>query len=158
MKLNKISKLIISLALPLAAGFIGSYSTMSSVDGWYTTIEKSALTPPNFVFGPVWTVLYLLIGLAFYFIWTSKASKAEFRFASLIFFLQLCLNSFWSIAFFGLESPLTALVTIGALWILILVNMILFCRIDKRAGYLLFPYLLWVSFASYLNYIAWLLN
>lgn len=158
MKLNKISKLIISLALPLLAGFIGSFSTMSSVEGWYTTIEKSSLTPPDFVFGPVWTVLYLMMGLAFYLVWTSKASKKELRFASLIFFLQLCLNSFWSIAFFGLESPLIALITIGSLGLLILVTMLLFCRISKWAGYLLLPYLLWVSFAAYLNYVIWLIN
>ena len=158
MRFNKLTKFLISIALPQLAGLIGSFSTWPQINGWYANIEKSALTPPGFVFAPVWTLLYLSMGVAFYLIWTTPIGKAKFRFAALIFFLQLALNSFWSVAFFGLESPLTALVVIASLWLLILVNLIVFYRLHKWAGLILIPYLLWVSFASYLNFMVWWLN
>lgn len=158
MRFRRLTKFFISIVVPQLAGLIGSLATMPKIDGWYATLEKSSLNPPGFVFAPVWIILYFLMGLAFFFVWTSRRDKFEFRFAAFIFGLQLVANTFWSIAFFGLESPVLALAGIAWLWLLILVNIVLFHRINKWAGLLLVPYLLWVSFASYLNYMVWILN
>lgn len=158
MKLNKLTKFIISILVPLSAGFIGSKAMVPSIDGWYRTIEKSSLTPSDFVFGPVWTLLYLSMGIAFFWIWTSNTSAKNFRFVSLVYFLQVAVNGFWSYAFFALESPATALVVIVTLWLLIVITMVNFYRIDKKAGLILIPYLAWVSFATYLNFMVWYLN
>jgi len=158
MRLSKTKKFLISVITPQLAGLIGSLATMPKIDGWYATLEKSALNPPGFVFAPVWTTLYLMMGVAFFLVWTNRRDKFEFRFAAFIFFLQLVVNTSWSIAFFGLESPVLALAVIAWLWLLIVLNIVLFYRLNKWAGLLLIPYLLWVSFASYLNYMVWILN
>lgn len=158
MRFSRLSKFLISVITPQLAGLIGSLATMSKIDGWYATLEKSSLNPPGFVFAPVWTTLYFLMGLAFFFVWTNRKDKFEFRFATFVFGLQLVVNTFWSVAFFGLESPILALAIIAWLWLLIVVNIVLFYRLYKWAGLLLIPYLFWVSFASYLNYMVWILN
>ena len=144
--------------MPLLAGFLGSLFTMSSIDSWYRLLERPAFAPPDFVFGPVWTILYIMMGVAAYLVWKDGLSSGRVRMALLIFLLQLSLNSAWSIFFFGLQSPISGLYIIGALWTAIVLNIILFARVSRVAAWLLVPYLLWVSFASYLNYSIWMLN
>ena len=154
--MKKIYKLIISLLIPQLAGGLGSLFTASSVGEWYLTIEKSPLNPPGWVFGPVWTTLFLLMGYALYLVWTSEGEKRKQAFG--IFAIQIILNVLWSVLFFGLRSPGLALLEIIVLWVAILSNIIFFGRANKLAGYLLIPYILWVSFAIYLNFSIWRLN
>lgn len=163
MILNKPAKLVISLIVSLAAGAIGSVFTAGSVDTWYQTLAKPTLNPPSWVFGPVWTVLYILIGIALFLIWqkvensfykNNKKTKTALR----AFAVQLFLNTTWSIIFFGLQNPGAALVNIILLWLAIVWTMFTFHKVSKPAAWLLTPYILWVSFATYLNYSIWLLN
>lgn len=154
--MKKIYKLIISLLIPQLAGGLGSIFTSSSVGGWYQTLAKSPLNPPGWVFGPVWTTLFLLMGYALYLVWTSEGEKRKQAFR--IFAIQMILNVLWSVLFFGMRSPGLALLEIGILWVAILLNILAFSKVSKVSGYLLWPYLLWVSFASYLNYSIWSLN
>lgn len=162
MKLSNRAKLFISLALPQLAGLIGSLFTTSSIPSWYATLQRPALSPPNWVFGPVWTTLFVLMGVAFYLVWKKWTilpwSKREQRQALFVFSAQLVLNTLWSIIFFGLQSPGGALIEIVFLWLAIVVTMYTFAKVSKPAAWLLVPYLLWVSFASYLNYAIWSLN
>jgi tryptophan-rich sensory protein len=158
MSFKEILRLAVSLLLPLSAGWIGSVFTMPAIDGWYAELVKPTLNPPDFVFGTVWTLLYLLMGTALYLVWREGASVPRVNFAIGIFGFQLILNSLWSIVFFGLENPGGALLIVGLLWLSILANIFAFARISKLAAYLLIPYLLWVSFASYLNFEIWMLN
>lgn len=155
-------KLIVSLLLPQLAGFIGSLFTRSGIRTWYNMIEKPALNPPSWIFGPVWTTLYLLMGIALFLIWriepTSAKQAINIKIAFWIFGIQLFLNALWSMLFFGLESPALALVGIIFLWIFIVLNIFVFYRISSVSGLLLVPYLIWVSFATYLNYSIWVLN
>lgn len=155
---NKYIRFIASIIIPQLAGGIGSIFTSSKIPTWYTSIQKPALNPPNWVFGPVWTTLFLLMGVALYIVWTKGLQGKNIKTAIWIFGSQLVLNTFWSIAFFNFQSPLLAFAVIIPLWILILINIILFYRISKPAGLMLVPYLLWVSFATYLNYAIWQLN
>lgn len=151
-------KLFVAIALPLLAGFIGSWFTMPAIDSWYRFLKMPTFAPPDFVFGPVWTALYIMMGVAAYLVWNKGLSSGRVRMALLIFLLQLSLNTAWSIFFFGLQSPQGGLYIIGALWLSIVLNIVVFARVSKTAAWLLVPYLLWVSFASYLNYSIWLLN
>lgn len=149
-------KLLISIILPQVLGGLGALVTISSVGSWYQTIQKPSFNPPSWVFGPTWTLLYIMMGLALYLIWKSNhpfKNKALWVFA-----VQLSLNAIWSPAFFGLESPLLGLIVIVPLWIMILVCIRAFFPINKMASYLLVPYLLWVSFATILNASIWYLN
>lgn len=155
---NKYVRFLTSVTVPQLAGLIGSVFTMSAIPTWYEFLDKPALVPPNSVFGPVWTTLYVLMGIAFFIVWQSKSKAADWRFAAFIFFLQVAVNTFWSIAFFGMRDPFLGLIVIGSLWILIVVNIFAFAKISKWAGILLIPYLAWVSFAAYLNYGIWMLN
>ncbi len=158
MKKQSILKLIVSVILVLLVGFIGSYFTTPSIETWYSTLNKPALNPPNFIFAPVWTALYILIGISLFLIWESKEKKENKKLPLILFSLQLLLNSSWSIIFFGLQNPQLALINIFLLWIFIFLNIIFFFKISKIAGIILIPYLLWVSFASYLNYAIYILN
>lgn len=153
----KFFPLIISILIANAAGFIGAIFTSNSVDTWYRTVEKPLLSPPNWVFGPVWTTLFVLMGIAAYIVWKKSSGKKR-RIALGVYGLQLVLNTLWSIIFFGLQSPQWAFVEIVALWLSIVSTIFLFARISKAAAWLLVPYILWVSFASYLNYMIWMLN
>jgi tryptophan-rich sensory protein len=155
--MRKIYKLIIALLIPLTAGGIGSFFTASSVRDWYLTLEKPMLNPPSWVFGPVWTALFLLMGYALYLVWTDESGKRK-RLAYWVFGIQVALNLLWSIIFFGLQSPGGALIEIVFLWLAILATIILFAKFSRLAAWLLVPYILWVSFASYLNYSIWMLN
>lgn len=148
--------LLLLVLLCQGAGIIGSVFTFASIPTWYAGLEKPFFAPPNFIFGPVWTALYALMGIALYLVWVSKSKQ---RTAALrLFFLQLGLNTLWSILFFGLRNPGLAFVEIIAMWIAIFLTIRAFRAIERRAAYLLYPYLAWVSFAALLNLSLWLLN
>ncbi len=153
----KIPKLILSIGICLGAGILGSFFTVSSIPTWYAALNKPSFSPPNFVFGPVWTILYILMGISLYLVLSGKR-KGERGKAIQIFAVQLVLNVLWSIIFFGMRNPALAFVDIVALWIAIVVTIKYFYSISKVASYLLYPYLVWVSFAAILNYSIWVLN
>jgi len=151
-------KLAASIVICQLAGIIGSVFTYPSIPTWYAILAKPSLNPPNWVFAPVWLLLYTLMGISAYMIWEKGISKKEVKHAIYVFSAQLILNSLWSILFFGLRSPIAGLIDIVILWGLIIATIVLFFRISKIAGYLLIPYILWVSFAVYLNFAIWILN
>lgn len=139
------------------AGLIGSIFTFPSIGNWYKYLNKPFFNPPNWIFGPVWTILYLLMGISFYLIWQSKSKKKNNKYF-LIFYMQLFLNSLWSAIFFGLHNTLLAFIEIMFLWLAISLTIISFYKISKLAALLLVPYILWVSFASILNFAIFILN
>ena len=148
-------KLLISILIPFIASVIGGFFTATSVSSWYVDLVKPSFNPPSWVFGPVWTILYLMMGISLYFIWVSKKrNKVIFWF----FGTQLFLNVLWSILFFGLKNPLLAFVEIIFLWVFILMTTICAYRINKVSSYLFIPYLLWVTFAAILNFSIYVLN
>jgi translocator protein len=150
-------KLIGAILLCEFAGVIGSLFTFQAIPTWYVYLNKPVFSPPNWVFGPVWTVLYFLMGVSLYLIWRSKPSLQK-GFAEKLFYTQLALNAAWSILFFGLQNPLVAFIEIIIMWILILFTIIASWKLNKNAGFLLVPYILWVSFASILNLAIVVLN
>lgn len=154
--MTKPLKLIISLVTPQLVGGIGALVTVSSLGSWYQSIKKPSFTPPSWVFGPAWTILYLLMGIALYLIWNSPHPLKKTAIG--LFIIQLVLNGLWSPVFFGLESPVLGLVVIVPLWILIMICIRIFYPINKTAAYLMVPYLFWVSFATLLNASIWYLN
>lgn len=158
MKNIKFLPLSISLVLPFIAGGIGSYFTAPAITTWYATLEKPFFNPPNWIFGPVWTLLYIFMGISFYLVWTTHTKKPERVFGIRLFMIQLAVNTLWSIIFFGLQSPSLALLVIIILWILIFLTIKNFLKISKPASWLLIPYLAWVSFAALLNIAITLLN
>lgn len=149
-------KLLISLALPQIAGGLGAFFTISSVQSWYLTINRPSWNPPSWLFGPVWTTLYVLMGIACFLIW--KSENVLKKQLLTLFAVQLVLNALWSPAFFGMESPILGLVVIIPLWISILFCVIRFKEVSRWASTLMIPYLLWVSFATALNGAIWWLN
>jgi tryptophan-rich sensory protein len=155
-KIRKVSKFLISLALPFLAAAIGSIFTASSVGNWYQTLQKPFLNPPDWIFGPVWTLLFFLMGCSLYLVWQSdREGKKK---AYLIFGIQLVLNILWSVLFFGLQSPSIAFAEIIILWVFIIWNIAVFRKFSSAAAWFLVPYLLWVSFAAYLNFSIFRLN
>lgn len=166
MKINNRVKLLLSIVVSLLAGAIGSVFTASAVTGWYATLTKPLLSPPNYVFGPVWTTLYILMGVSLFLVWKrdsfslffNREIKKARRVGLILFFVQLFFNTIWSIIFFNFQNTGLALVTIGLLWISIVATALTFYKVSKVAGWLFLPYILWVSFASYLNYAIWSLN
>ncbi len=158
MKLNNAFKLFIAIAVSESAGIIGSVFTAPAIAGWYASLAKPALNPPAWVFGPVWTTLYALMGVAAFLVWKKGLDRKNVKIALGVFIGQLILNTLWSILFFGLHSLSGALVEIAFLWLAILATLIAFSNISKIAAWLLVPYLLWVSFAAYLNFALWSLN
>ncbi len=158
MNIRDIWKLVVSIVACLAAGAIGSIFTRSAVTTWYATLGKPAFSPPNWLFAPVWTLLYILMGIAAFLVWRKGLGNRQVRSALIVFLIQLILNTLWSMVFFGLESPLFGLVVISVLWVVILVTVIQFFKISRAASILLWPYLLWVTFAAVLNSSIWLLN
>lgn len=155
--MRPILKLIVSIAIPVATGLIAGWFTAQSVDTWYATLQRPSFAPPNAVFGPVWTVLYVLMGISLYIIWRLPASPQKEK-ALFIFGLQLACNFLWSFLFFYLHNPAVALVDIVILWILIWVMLVRFYRLKPLAAWLNIPYMLWVSFATALNAAFWHLN
>jgi len=158
MKLAKIIKLIISILICQLAGVIGSIVTVPAVDSWYIDLKKPFFTPPSWVFAPVWTILYLLMGIALYLIWSKVTANREFKEAIKMFSVQLVLNVSWSVVFFGSKSPLLGMLVIIVLWVAIALTIKKFNKISKLAGSLLIPYILWVSYAILLNLSIWWLN
>lgn len=155
--MNKWLKLAICILIPLSAGWIGSIFTTSSVGSWYLSINKPLFNPPSWVFGPVWTILFILMGISLYLVIKNGITKKN-KAAVYAFGFQMALNILWSILFFGMHSPGAAFIEIIILWLAILVNILLFYKISKKATYLLVPYILWVSFAAVLNFSIWMLN
>jgi translocator protein len=151
-------QLIICLAIPLAAGFIGSAFTTPSIYSWYLLLNKPSFNPPNWIFAPVWTTLFVLMGLALFLVWRKGTDTPGFRSALFIFAVQLVMNVAWSYLFFGLHEPFYAFLEILALWVAILATIASFWKISPVAGLLLLPYICWVSFAAYLNLSLWKLN
>lgn len=158
MTLVKFIKLFICIAAAQAAGLIGTIFTMPAIDSWYATLARPELAPPNWIFGPVWTTLYVLMGIAAFLVWQKGLDKKEVKIALSIFGVQLVLNTLWSIIFFGLQSPGWAFVEIIILWTAIAATIVAFARVSKVAAWLLAPYILWVSFAGYLNFMIFWLN
>lgn len=149
-------KLVISLLTVFMVAFFSSFLTAHSIDTWYDTINKPAFNPPDWIFGPVWTVLYIMIGVSLFLVWKTKSEEKTAVYWA--FATQLTLNFLWSILFFGNHYIPGALIDIGLLWLAILANIILAWKISKPASLLLVPYWLWVSFAAFLNYSIWMLN
>lgn len=156
-KLN-LFRLVISVIICQAAGITGSVFTAPSIPTWYAQVSKPEFVPPNWLFAPVWTALFLLMGISLYLVWQKGLERREVKFAISVFGIQLALNIIWSVIFFGLQNPGAAFAEIIVLWLSILASIILFYRIDRRAGLILVPYILWVSFAAFLNYSVWVLN
>jgi translocator protein len=150
-------KLVISILLCQSAGIIGSFFTRESITTWYAGLIKPQFNPPNWVFAPVWMILYLIIGISFYLIWNKSNDKNIFI-PVILFIIQLVLNSAWTIIFFGLKSPLLAFFEILILWILIILCIFKFYPVSVTASFLLIPYLIWVTYAAVLNYSLWKLN
>jgi tryptophan-rich sensory protein len=138
-----------------AAAGMGSLATGQALIAWYPALTKPPGNPPNWVFGPVWTCLYLAMAIAAWRVWRRRGLDCR---ELVLFSVQLVLNVTWSLLFFGLRNPGAAVIDIALLWIAILVTTILFLRVDRLAGGLLLPYLAWVTFASYLNAAIWIIN
>lgn len=153
-----VRKLLMSVTVCLGAAIIGALFTSQSVDGWYTALQKPVFTPPNWLFGPVWTTLYIMIGIAFYLVWERPFPRKEKTAAYILFAVQLLINVGWSAVFFGLRSISGGMFTILGLWVVIAATIQQFRKISTLAAWLLVPYLLWVSFAGLLNWGFWYLN
>lgn len=159
MKNHSLLWLVVFVSAPLVIGFLGSLSTMPAIPTWYATLAKPTLQPPNWIFGPVWTTLYLFMGIASYRVFMKRVQVPKLsRKALMVYGVHLIFNFLWSFAFFGLQSPLYGLVIIVPLLMLIVTTAILFRRIDSLSGILFLPYIAWVSFATYLNLSIFLLN
>lgn len=154
----KILRLIVSVGVCQLAGIIGGLFTASSVSTWYSGIEKPVFNPPNWIFGPVWITLYFIMGVALYLVWDTEAAAAMKKNAIILFSVQLILNVLWSYCFFYLRSPLLGLIEITVLLVFILLATWWFFKIRPLAGYLMIPYIMWVSFATLLNVYLWKLN
>jgi benzodiazapine receptor len=157
MKANQIIKLVASILLPLSIGAIAGLFTARAIPEWYASLNQPSFNPPNWVFGPVWTTLYIILGISFFMIWKMEAGKQRNQ-AILIFMVQLLLNFSWSFFFFYFKMIGVALIDIVALWIMIVVMLVRFYRLKPQAAYINIPYLLWVSFATVLNGAYFFLN
>ncbi len=156
--MKRIFSLILAILICQAAGLIGSIFTAPAIPAWYAGLAKPSFSPPNWLFAPVWLILYTLMGVAAYLIWEKGIGKKKVKTALTIFTIQLVLNSFWSIIFFGWRLPQYAFLEIIVLWFFILLTLLNFYKISRTAGLLLVPYLFWVSFAALLNYSIFKLN
>jgi translocator protein len=157
MKISHTIKLIISILLPLSVGAIAGMFTSQAVPTWYASLNRPFFSPPNWVFGPVWTFLYILLGISFFLIWKEEATKAR-DLAIMVFLIQMLLNFAWSFIFFYFNLIGAALIEIILLWISIALMIYLFYKIKPFTAYLNIPYLLWVSFATILNAGYYFLN
>jgi len=179
--MKNIFKLLSSIIICQLAGIIGAVFTTPAINGWYATLNKPSFTPPGSLIGAVWTVLFLLMGIALYLVWSKNwevklpAQNSKIKAwnwvsqklltgtwreenVMLIFGIQLALNVLWSYLFFSLKSPGLAFFELLMLWVAIEYTIINFYRVSKPAGYLLIPYILWVTFAGFLNYTIWMMN
>jgi tryptophan-rich sensory protein len=151
-------KLLVSVIGCELVGLLGTPFTLTAIPNWYATLNKPFFAPPNWIFGPVWTLLYCLMGVAFYLIWKQGFKKKNVKEAGTYFLVQLVLNCIWTPIFFGLRSPILGLIVIVAMWAAIVLTMKKFYPLSRAAFYLLIPYLLWVSFATLLNASLAVLN
>jgi translocator protein len=151
-------KLIVSILACLAAGGIGSLFTFKAIPTWYRSLKKPRYTPPNWAFGPVWTILYVLMGISVFLVWDRGLATKGATLAFTLFWCQLAVNMVWSIVFFGMKASGGGVVIIIALWLLIMATALASSQVSAWAAGLLIPYLAWVSVASYLNIGTWLLN
>lgn len=159
--MNKYTRILIVVVTCLAIGYFSGMATQSSIKTWFPTLVKPSFNPPNWIFAPVWSMLYIMMGIAAGLVWNRMelSKDKELVKKSLVFFaIQLGLNALWSVLFFGLRNPMLALIEIVLLWLMIYETYIKFGKIDKIAGYLFLPYLAWVSFATVLNASIWWLN
>ncbi|MDE3251283.1 MAG: tryptophan-rich sensory protein [Bacteroidota bacterium] len=157
MQINNRIKLAVSVLLTVALGSLGGLFTIREIPVWYAGLQKPSFNPPNWIFGPVWTLLYFLMGVSFYLIW--KEHKSSLRNKAMVWFgVQFLLNFCWSMIFFHFHQTGWALVEIGCMWVAILITILQFGKISSLAAWLLVPYISWVSFASILNYAIWQLN
>jgi benzodiazapine receptor len=154
----RILKLVISLIICQFAGFIGSVFTTPAIPTWYVTLTKPSFTPPNWLFSPVWTFLFVLMGISAFLVWDKGLDDKQVKTALSIFGVQLILNILWSAVFFGFRSPFAGLIEITILWIAIWLTVVNFFKVSRTAGLLILPYILWVSFAIALNFFIWRLN
>ncbi len=148
-------KLFISILIPLLVGSIAGFFTTAGVNGWYAVANKPFFNPPNWLFAPVWTALYIMMGIALYLVWKTETTNAVKQTALILFGVQLALNFLWSFIFFYAKQPGWAFADIIAMWIVILLTIIWFGKISTTAAWLLVPYIFWVSFASLLNFYIW---
>ncbi|MFA5767681.1 MAG: TspO/MBR family protein [Candidatus Paceibacterota bacterium] len=148
---------VISIFIAQMAGVIGSFFTVSGVQNWYAYLQKPVFAPPSWVFAPAWITLYTLMGIAAFLVW-KKRNVIGVKSALWLYGIQLGFNALWSIIFFGMRNPGLAFIEILVLWVLILAVTVKFFKIDKAAGYLFIPYILWVTFASVLNFAVWQIN
>lgn len=158
MKAGDILKLALSIVVCEGAGLIGSLFTTPAIPTWYAALEKPSFTPPNWLFAPAWVTLYILMGIAVFLVWRKGLNQTGVKSALVVFLVQLILNTLWSVFFFGLKSPVAGVVVIVLLWIAILFTIYKFSHISRAAGWLLLPYILWVTFAAALNISVWMLN
>jgi len=154
---SKTSKLISAIIICQLVGVIGSFFTKNGVDTWYNTISKPNFTPPNWLFAPVWIIIFLLMGISLYLIISQETDK-RMGSAIAIFAVQLILNIGWSFIFFTLKNPTLAFIEINLLWLAVFFNITIFAKINRQAAFLLIPYLCWLSFAYILNYTIFILN
>jgi tryptophan-rich sensory protein len=155
--MKNILKLIVSVVISQAAGAIGSLFTIQNIPTWYAGLNKPSFNPPNYLFGPVWITLYFIMGIAFFLVWKQSETRS-IKVPAVLFVIQLLLNSLWSILFFGMKNPALGFMEIILLWIFIVLCIVKFYPVSKPAAWLMLPYLLWVSFASVLNFKIWMLN
>lgn len=148
---TKIIRLVVLVLICEGVGIVGSLVTVPAITGWYMGLNKPFFSPPNWIFGPVWTTLYLLMGVSWFLVWSKKISKKWF-------YIQLALNFLWSYIFFGLHNAGLALAEILFMWIAIVMTIRDFYKTSRTASWLLVPYVLWVSFAAFLNFSIWVLN
>ena len=156
--LTAVIKFIVAIGVCQLAGFVGSLFTTPSIPSWYAALQKPSFNPPNWIFAPVWTTLFVLMGIAAFIVWNKGLDRKGVKAALVLFIIQLLLNMLWSLLFFTLHSPMYAFVEIIILWLAILLTMLKFFPISSAAGYLLLPYILWVSFAAVLNFTLFRLN
>ncbi|MBK8139577.1 MAG: tryptophan-rich sensory protein [Chitinophagaceae bacterium] len=156
--MNNTLKLIIAIAIPLIVGGTSGFFTATGVESWYQTIARPTWNPPGWLFGPVWTTLYVMMGISLFLVWKEDTSVELKKIAIALFTVQLVLNFFWSFIFFNQHQIGWALVEIAAMWVFILLTIFAFAQVNKAAAWLLVPYISWVSFATILNFTIWQLN
>lgn len=158
MKIKDVFGAAVFILVCLSAGIIGSFYTYPAIPVWYAGLNKPFFSPPNWIFGPVWTILYVMMGISAYMIWKKRKESLEAAKGLSIFALQLILNTMWSVVFFGFRDPFFAFLLIIVLWSAILLTIFQFRKLSVNAALLLGPYIIWVTFAALLNAAVWLMN
>lgn len=157
--MSKNLKIIVSIIVSLSLGSLGALVTTPAIPTWYVHLNKPFFSPPNWLFGPVWTILYILMGISFGLIWQKyKKEDKTILYAMKLFGIQFLLNMIWSPVFFGFKNLFPAFIVIVLMWFFLFKTIWAFAKIDKKASRLLYPYLAWISFASILNFSVWILN